>query len=259
MQEFSIFSFCKPHIYGIYKFICIKSASTFWEFSLINKIATYNNKFRKVLKNQNKAKFSLKNKKIKEEIMRYKTKLQDFCKDITRYVGSGYKYYKIARIPEKKIYKKEEIFKKVINEYQTNLTQGQRQHKRVKGKANYSAVCFKEFIMILKTDGEPINQDNDFLEIKSSGIALKLTNNLTLILFKDNRDKWTFRVSNEFYKAFKGKLEIAIKNKDGNDYYNLSKMWKNLPVFKGIGQQKIMLNQYIKELFMKHKIKWKLL
>jgi hypothetical protein len=184
--------------------------------------------------------------------------LKEFCNFVMRYVGSGYKYYKVAPIPSKKVAKKHEISLKVEKCYETNLRHGQRQYKRKLGKANYGAVMFLNFIIILHTEGENIDQAGEFKEITQKGLNIKLSEHLELILFKDNRDIWTYRLSNELYKSFRGRVEIAIKNRKGQEYHKVRGLWRGLPYYKGIGQQKRLLNLEIRELFKKYKVRWDL-
>lgn len=185
--------------------------------------------------------------------------LKQFCNYVIRYVGAGYKYYKIASIPSKKAHRKHEISLKVENYYQTNLTHGKRQYKRKCGKANYVAVMYLNFVVVLHTEGENIDQVGEFREIDpNKGLTLAISEHTELILFKDNRDTWTYRLSNEFYKSFRGRVETAIKNRKGREYHNIRGLWRGLPIYKGIGQQKRLLNQEIKALFKKHKVRWDL-
>lgn len=181
--------------------------------------------------------------------MKVAKNLKEFSNYVMRYVGSGYKYYKIVSIPTEKVAKKPEIVLKIQNYYKTNLRHGQRQYKRKLGQANYGSVMFLNLIIILHTEGENIDQVGEFKEITQKGLNIKLSEHLELILFKDNRDIWTYRLSNEIYKSFVGRVEIAIKNRKGQEYHKIRGLWSGLPYYKGIGQQKRLLNIEIKALF----------
>jgi hypothetical protein len=154
--------------------------------------------------------------------------LKQFCNYVIRYVGAGYKYYKIASIPSKKAHRKHEI-------------------------------SLNNFVVVLHTEGENIDQVGEFREIDpNKGLTLAISEHTEFILFKDNRNTWTYRLSNEFYKSFRGRVETAIKNRKGREYHNIRGLWRGLPIYKGIGQQKRLLNQEIKALFKKHKVRWEL-
>jgi hypothetical protein len=187
--------------------------------------------------------------------MREPLKLKEFCIDVLRYVGTGYKYYKIVIIPQEKMNYKNGILTKIANNYGTKLTQGQRQHRRIKGLANYGAVAFGSMVIILHTDGKNIDKDKEFKEIGKE-LNIFISNSLTLVLFKDERDKWTFRLSKETYNAFKGNYQLAFKDGNGKKFHYLETMWRGLPRYRGINQQRKSLNIFLKELKKKYKTKW---
>lgn len=174
--------------------------------------------------------------------------LKEFTYILMGYVGTGYSYYKITHISNKKRHKTPQIHKKVSEYYQTSLSQGQRQYKRKQGKANYMAISYKNMIIVLHTIGENIDKQGEFKILTSNGFELVFSKFLTLILFKDERDKWTYRLSKETYLFFKGELEIAFKNSNGKKFHTLKAMFNHLPYYIGIGKQKKELNKYIKEL-----------
>lgn len=174
--------------------------------------------------------------------------LKEFTGLLLAYVGTGYNHYKITHIPSKKSHKTAQILKKVSEHYQTDLTQGKRQYRRKKGIANYALVSYKDIIIVLHTEGKNINQPREFKRITQKGMTLELSKFLTLILFKDERDKWTYRLGKDTYLFFKGELEVAFNNSNGKKFHSLKAMFNNLPIYKGIGTQKRELNKYIREL-----------
>ncbi len=187
--------------------------------------------------------------------------LKEFTHLLIAYVGTGYCYYKITYIPNKKAHKTPQILQKVSEHYQTNLSQGKRQYKRKQGKANYAAVNYRDMIIVLHTSGEHIDNPNEFKELTKKGIELKLSKFLTLILFKDERDKWTYRLGKDTFQFFIGEIEIAFKNYDGKKFNTLKSMFSNLPYYMGIGKQKREINKTIRELQKTNKSKklWGLL
>ena len=168
--------------------------------------------------------------------------LKQFTHLLIAYVGTGYCYYKITHIPNKKAHKTPQILQKVSEHYQTNLSQGKRQYKRKKGLANYAAVNYRDMIIVLHTRGEHIDNPNEFKQLTKKGIELKLSKFLTLILFKDERDKWTYRLGKDTFQFFMGEIEIALKSRNRKRLQKLRDMLNHLPPYMGIGKQKKELN-----------------
>jgi len=176
------------------------------------------------------------------------TTLKDLCRGVLRYVGNGYIYYKITHIPPQKAHKTAQILKKVSDTYETNLTQGKRQYRRKQKIANYQAISFRGMIIIFRTSGEHKDNSHEFKKINSKGLELVVSEHLKLILFKDEREKWTYRLSKENYAFFSQEIKKAFEKRSGIKYHSLKKMFNNLPNYMGIGKQKKELNKLIKEL-----------
>ena len=174
--------------------------------------------------------------------------LKEFTHLLLSYVGTGYGYYKISHIPDKKSHRTVQILKKVSEYYQTQLSQGKRQYRRKRGIANYALVSYKNIIVVLHTEGKSIDEERDFKRIGKKGISLEISKFLTLILFKDERDKWTYRLGKETFLFFKGELEVAYEHSNGRKFHTLKAMFNHLPPYMGIWRQKIALNQHIKKL-----------
>ena len=165
-----------------------------------------------------------------------------------RYVGNGYAYYKITHIPIKKAHKTTQILAKVSKTYETNLTQGKRQYRRKQKIANYQMISFRGMIIIFRTSGKNEDGSNEFKKINSKGLELIVSEHLKLILFKDEREKWTYRLSKENYAFFSQELKKAYEKRNGIKYHSLKRMFNHLPIYMGIGKQKKELNKLIKEL-----------
>ncbi len=174
--------------------------------------------------------------------------LKELCQSVLRYVGNGYVYYKITHIPLNKAHKTAQILNKVSKTYETTLSQGKRQYKRKQKKANYQSISFRGMIIIFRTSGEHKDNQNEFKKIDSRGLFLTVSEYLELILFKDERDKWTYRLSKENYTFFSQELKKSYEKKDGIKYHHLKRMFNHLPPYKGIGKQKKELNNLIREL-----------
>lgn len=187
--------------------------------------------------------------------MKVAKNLKEFTKEVIKYLGSGYKYAKIAYIPSKKRHRSHEIQKKVSEYYQTDLTRGKRQHRRRKGLSNYGAVMFQDrVIVILRTAGEHNDQPNEFREVHK--LEVQLSEWIGLIFFKSELNRWTCRVSRDTYRRIKADLQLAIKNGNGRNYHKLLDMWRALPWWKGIGRQSSELHRYTKELLKKYGRSW---
>ena len=176
--------------------------------------------------------------------MKRVTTLEDFVKNVIKYLGSGYKYYKVVRIPPKKQHKIAEISTKIQNQYQTNLSRGKRQYKRKLNKANYGAINYRDIIIILRTSGEHNDKENEFKQFKKN-ITVEISEHLTIVFFKNEHKRITVKLDKITYRRFREDFYIAIKNNNGRNYNKLKQMWRNLPRFKGIGVQGSNLHKYI--------------
>ena len=182
-------------------------------------------------------------------------KLNEFCKSILYYVAHGYKYAKIVYVPSHKSKDKEAILKKVEAFYNTGLTRGKRQAKKLRNEANFEAVTFFNVIVILKTSGEEsITKPNEFQAFRD--LKLLISEHLCLVLFKDEREKWTYRLGRETFLAFRADYEDAFIHGNGKKFHALQSKWRGLPKYEGIGKQRIVLNGFLKEWQKKFKRKW---
>ena len=176
--------------------------------------------------------------------MKRVTTLNDFVQNIIKYLGSGYKYYKVVKIPRKKQHKIAEICTKIQNSYETNLSRGKRQYKRKLNKANYGAVNYRDIIIILRTAGEHNDKENEFKQFVKN-LTVEISEHLTLVFFRNEHKRITVKLDKQTYKRFREDFYIAIKNNNGRNYNKLKAMWRNLPRFKGIGVQGSQLHKYI--------------
>ena len=188
--------------------------------------------------------------------MKHTKTIKDFCEGMIKYLGSGYTNYKIVSIPSKKAHKSHEILKKVSNHYQTNLSRGKRQYRRKLGKANYSAVCFKNTIVVLRTSGTHEDGADEFKEFKKS-LRVDLSEWLTLIFFINERKRLTVRLDRLTFRRIREDFFLAIKNGNGKDYNFLKRSWHNLPHYKGIGVQGSQLHHFIKGKLFQFGRNWK--
>ncbi len=186
--------------------------------------------------------------------------LTEFCRELLRYVGRGYKFSKVVKVKEEK-FKNVDVLStiksKIENHYGTNLTRGKRQWNRLKDRANFGAVSYRNLIVIVKTSGT-ISQsginENEFRPIAKN--ELVLSEYIGLILFQVERQKWTYRLTRETYHRIKGEYQLAFKNFSGKNFHTLQKMWRGLPNYMGIGKQRKELNKSIIAWQKTYKVKW---
>jgi hypothetical protein len=173
--------------------------------------------------------------------------IHKFTQQIMRFVGNGYKYIQISQIPEKKQHKKNKILSKLESKYNTNLSVWQRQYRRRKNLANFVALNYDNTIVILKTNGET-ELNEKFEDVLNSVIAF---NTLQLVIYKDERNKLTFRLSKELFRNIKAKIQLSLKNKRQKDFQNeitkLYNLHRKLP-YRGLMLQISTLLRDIKKL-----------
>jgi len=175
--------------------------------------------------------------------------LNQFSNFLIRLIGAGYTNIKISKIPSKKLSKMAQICSKIENQYQTNLSRGKRQYKRIRGLRNYNAINYKDLIIILATNGsEPL--DNGFKKFNGK-LKIEISQYLSIVIHKDERNKLTIRLDRDTYRWFREEFKKAIEKGDGQKYYNLRAKYLNLIKslkWKGFGKQSKELNKTINEL-----------
>ena len=172
--------------------------------------------------------------------------LDRFVQNVIKYLGSGYKYYKVVRIPARKRSKTAQICQKIENRYQTSISRGKRQYRRKKGLANYGAVNFRDIVIVFRTEGENQDKLGEFKTFKQS-ITIEISEFLTLVFFINERKRLTVRLDRLTYRRIREDFFLAIKNGSGYRYNKLKSMWLNLPRYKGIGVQGSNLHSFIKD------------
>jgi hypothetical protein len=179
--------------------------------------------------------------------MKQITDIKEFCRAVLRLAGQGYTQYKINEIPEKKglPHIKKRILKKVDDRYQIEITKDQRYYKKSKGFANYGAFEYRNKIYIFKTEGVVApGEENGFNKIPKD-LNFVISDYLTLILYRDERGKLTFRLSKTNYRSIKEQLKQAMQRGDGAKFHTIQKKIRNLPPYRGIGKQKGELLRYL--------------
>jgi hypothetical protein len=185
--------------------------------------------------------------------------ITELLKQIMRYVGNGYKYISVSKIPENKFYKKHKIIEKLTKKYELNLTTWQRQYKRRKGIANHIGLLFRDTIIILKTEGSSNINDNSFKNVLNTPISFKY---ISVILYKDERGKLTYKLNKEQIKTIKANLGLFIKNRNGTSFHKELKKLYNLHRvinYRGFMLQVKTILNFIKEEQKKHGTKFQVM
>ena len=180
--------------------------------------------------------------------------LKEFTRQIITCAGSGYKYSKIVKIPPHKSHRIAQISKKIAEEYKTDLSRGKKQYRRTQGFSNYQAINYKDLIVIFKTAGTDENKAGEFLEYER--LILEVSEHISIILHKDERNKYTIRLTRGTYRTFREDFKRAIQKKDAKQYYYLKEKFHNLPKYKGIGKQGKALHRNIQEALKDNGLKW---
>ncbi len=187
--------------------------------------------------------------------------LDEFCRIVLSCVGTGYNSYRINKIPSKKAQnslKLSKILDKVEKLYNTNLNKDARYRNKKKGNANYRGFYFLENIYIFRTSGIQIeNQENGF-KPHNDKISFELSENLDLDLFRDERNKLTFKLGKITYIAKKEKIKMAINNQDGKSFHTEIKKLGGFPKYRGIQMQKKDLVKFINQLQKRRRLKFTL-
>jgi len=185
--------------------------------------------------------------------------IKEFCRYVLSAVGSGYKYYKVNEIPKSKYedpIKLERILLKVDAIYKTEMNKDWRYRNKLEGNANYQGFYYLGKIYLFRTNGIRLAEEEKGFKSHFDKIDLELSENLGLILFRDERNKLTFRLSKKYYKAKKEKLKYAIRNNDGKSFHYELKMLKGFPTYRGIQLQRIDIKKYINRLQKQQKFKF---
>lgn len=184
------------------------------------------------------------------------TNLKLFCRELVRYVGTGYKYIKIVQIPKDKTSQKSDILAKMEKIYSTNLTRGKRQAKRLRGEANFGAINFLNTVVLLKTEGkEEISKKFEFINFNKIEIKISDFSGIFLYLYNG---KISIKISRNMYLNFKGEYQQIFQEGKKHKFDMLQKKWANLPHYVGIGEQRKNLLVFLLELKKKYSRKWNL-
>ena len=186
--------------------------------------------------------------------------LKEFLRHSVALIGAGYTNILITKIPEHKEYVKETIYFKITRSYNTNTTRSQRYYAKKKGYANFQAVTFRNFILILHTKGkiaEDTHKGNGFIDFeKKNRITIPLTKYLIVDIFRDERKKLTVKLNTETYRNFKNEFDLAYKTRSGFSFHNIIKKLSNLPPYRGIQLQKIEMVKYLRQRHKDYGVKW---
>ena len=181
--------------------------------------------------------------------------IKSLARQLIRYVGNGYSEIQVSIIPEKKLPKISKIDEKLNRRYSLDLTTYQRQYRRRKNKANFVGLRYKRTIIILKSKGDTEIEER-FKSVLGSIIDFGY---LKIVLYKDEREKLTFKIEREIYRDMKEKILLSIKNRQGRAFHSeISKLYtlsKVLP-YRGVNLQISSILKTIQEKQKEHGTRW---
>ena len=146
------------------------------------------------------------------------------------------------------------ILKKIENQYLTSLSRGKRQYRRIKGLRNYSAINYKDLIIILATNGSG-ELDNGFKKFNES-LKIEISPYLAIVIHRDERNKLTIRLDRDTYRYFREEFKKSIEKTDWYKYKLLRSRYFNLIKalqWKGVGKQTKELGKMIHSLIKKNR------
>jgi hypothetical protein len=173
--------------------------------------------------------------------------LKSFCNYVTNYLGHGYTSVLIVNIPLKKEHKKDLILQKIEKNYHTYMSRSQRAYAKSKGFANFGAVQFKNTVVIMHTNGsikQEIDYGNGFVSLNK--FSANISDFLSVDFYKDERDKYTCKLSKEIY--------ADIKN--GTLYHLILKRLCGFPRFRGFQLQRARLKEFLRKNHKDYAVKW---
>ncbi|NPB03947.1 MAG: hypothetical protein GXO39_05990 [Thermotogae bacterium] len=170
----------------------------------------------------------------------------EFLRTVFRYLGTGYNAVQAAKIPEHKLKNREKILERIADRYETNRSRGSRQHRRIKGLANYAAVAFNDIVLVFRTPGTHSDKPAAFISIEKP-FHVRLSPFLSFTFHRQENGRWTVRLGKVDYLRFKEDFRLAILHNKYKDYMRVRRMWLNLPRYRGIGKQGQSLHRQIKK------------
>jgi hypothetical protein len=170
--------------------------------------------------------------------------LKTFCQETIKWLGSGYCYVKIARIPPKKASNLPQIIKKVSRHYQTDLSRGKRQYRRLQGRANYGLAYFGSVIVVFRSPGEHDDAPGEFIEA-ADRLEVQVSEHLGLVFHRGEHKRLTVRLNRQTLRWLREDFRRAILKDKKRDYMQLRQMWLNLPRYRGVGKQGRDLNKQL--------------
>lgn len=114
---------------------------------------------------------------------------------------------------------------------------------------------FMNTIVIFKTEGEEkISKRGEFVPFEKVDIVLSPY--MGVVIYRINEKKLSLKITKDTYFQFKGEYELAFKNNKGARFKTLQKLWRNLPHYVGIGEQRKNLHVFLRDLKKKYSRNW---
>lgn len=197
---------------------------------------------------------------------------QGLLQQMVNLVGHGYFYYHVTVVPSEKTDSKklEKIDWKMISKYKLdNETRNTFRYRRQKGLANFRYLRWENILIVLKTEGIVVTEDNlykdkfnekqiekymvsdpdQFSDIRHSPIFLKIGEevslNVQLLPKKEKGDMVTVKFSKEMFQDKKAELEEYISFKHGQRVVDTFNRLNGIPAWRGTIIQKRALKRFV--------------
>jgi len=163
---------------------------------------------------------------------------KNFIYVILNNVSQGYWYFSQFQYPEKKRDKWEKIDEKIINKYNVNISKDQRYRNKKKGKANYRFFRWENQAILLRTEGERLQQDDErWIKLEGKERILIIVGNTEFEIKKIN-EKFSVKVSKKTFSEIKTDIKTKLEKKLINQALYVFNNFNNLPNYTFLKKQK---------------------
>lgn len=157
--------------------------------------------------------------------MTVRSGLWEFLQDIVKRANSGYIFAFSFQYPERKREKWSWIDKKLSKKLELDINRNQRAYRKKKGIANYFGCRYLSAVVIQKTKGESIpNDDEIYQDITKKPLKIKISEHLELELgfYANFGEKAVVKLSKQCYRELKALAKLGSDTKDARIFKQLS-------------------------------------
>lgn len=186
---------------------------------------------------------------IRDKNFRYEVdKFQGLIQQILSLTTRGYTRIHVTYYPRNKKDKWQQIDTKIYRRYQANITRGQIDYRRKKGYKVYKFFRWENVMIIMSTAGNDfpeIEEDDNFLDLKTGQQKVKIGEHLTFIIYVDERKKITARVGKNTLDYWSQNIQYhaQLKHKKAlqQEIYKINL----IPPWRGVHLQKKEIRKFI--------------